>query len=909
MNRSGPERTSAVFPGLDADLVQVHREQPGTTKRVCIATVEIAGVAGSAEVGRSCRHLARRLAAWGHEVVVAHVSGKAAGAGPMEESRALYAGLGVSFECLVSRAADPAAPTWALYEWLRARGQPFDMVHVSDWCGLGYGPLLAKSLGLAFDATHFVVHGHCPTLWAAEGGRRLISQERQLGWVFMERRSVELADTLTCGSAHLLQWMRDAGYALPARAFVWPDPFPAPGVRPATGTVPLARCDAALEEVVFFARLEPRRGLELFIDAIDRLARQGRAPARITFLGRTTRDFEGLGRIESASRSWPMEVRTISDCDTEEALSYLSQPGRLAVLPALRESASLAVIECLEAGIPFLATASGGTPELVACEDQALALVAPDHIALGERIAELAGAPLRAVRARWDSERVLEVWSRWHAGRAPFEAAAERFAQRSRAADAGTPLVTVCIVHHERPALVRMAVDSVFEQDYPALEAVLVDDGSESAEALAVLTALEGEFAERGWRVLREENRHAGAARNTAAAAARGEWLLFLDDDNLLFPDAVSRLVRAARFSGAAAVPAASVPFFGDGDPRTETGSHRAPIRFLGAARFWNRIRNVAGDTCALVHRDAYEATGGFPEERGIWLQDMCLFNRLIRTGRRVEPMPDPVYYYRLRKPGPMDRDRPTEAARARLLAPCIEGLPAEERAFAAYCAAVSNELGTSWNEMAVHERELEAFLKELDVSWRKAIREVETLLNKVVDKLTRSMTALMEAKRFKAAEGLASEVVARFPGRVEGHLRLAELAMRRRDWEAACARWARVREGFPERVAGFSQGVVALREAGRLEEAEALAGEAAARFPERVEGHLRLAELAMRRRDWEAACARWARVREGFPERVAGFSQGVVALREAGRLEEAEALAGEAAARFPGQARADTRR
>ena len=175
--------------------------------------------------------------------------------------------------------------------------------------------------------------------------------------------------------------------------------------------------------------------------------------------------------------------------------------------------------------------------------------------------------PLRAVRPRWEFERSLEVWTRWHAQTAPFEAAVERFANRASAAGTDTPLVTVCIVHHERPELVRMAVDSVVAQDYPALEAVLVDDGSESAGALAALDALEAEFGERGWRVIRQENRYLGAARNAAAAVARGEWLLFLDDDNVLFPDAVSRLVRAARFSGADCVPAASIRFYGDGGP------------------------------------------------------------------------------------------------------------------------------------------------------------------------------------------------------------------------------------------------------------------------------------------------------------------------------------------------------
>ena len=274
------------------------------------------------------------------------------------------------------------------------------------------------------------------------------------------------------------------------------------------------------------------------------------------------------------------------------------------------------------------------------------------------------------------------MWSRWHAQSAPFEAAAHRFAERARRAGAETPLVTVCIVHHERPALVRMAVDSVLAQDYPALEAVLVDDGSESAGARAALDALEAEFAERGWSVIRQENRYPGAARNTAAAAARGEWLLFLDDDNVLFPDAVSRLERAALFSGADCVPAASIRFSGDGDPRTDTASLGTPIRFLGAARGWSRFCNVVGDVCALVRRATFEAVGGFTEEYRVGLEDLSFFNRLIRSGCRVEPMPDPVYYYRIGKTSVKARNRSVEAAQVRTIAPYTEGLSDEERAF-----------------------------------------------------------------------------------------------------------------------------------------------------------------------------------------------------------------------------------
>ena len=688
---SDPRAAADGWPALDTDLGRASGVRPGPPKRICIATPDILGPIKNGGIGTAFHHLARLLAAWGHEVVIAYVNYNAADAAQMAAARALYARHGVAFEPIVPRPAAESplarvpAPGWTLLGWLRTRERPFDIVHVPDWHGLGYGALLAKSLGLAFGATHFVVTGHSPSLWATEGSGQLVHTEAELGWVFMERRSVELADTFISVSAHLIEWMRDAGYALPARAFVWPNSFPLPDPAPAGAAARAARDGAPLEEVVFFGRLEPRKGLLLFVDAVDRLVRRGRAPARVTFLGARSPRIDGPGLIRRAARQWPAEVRTITDADAPAAVAHLAQPGRLAVIPSLQENCSMAVLECLQAGIPFVAADTGGTPELIDPDDHARALVAPDHIALGNRLAELAAAPLRAVRPRRGFDRVLDVWRRWHDQTAPFAAGAERFGARARSAAAETPLVTVCFVHHERPALIRMAAESVLAQDYPNLDAVLVDDGSESPAALAALEEVEADFAARGWRVLRQENRYVGAARNTAARAARGEWLLFFDDDNVLFPDAISRLVRAARFAGADCVPAASIRFTGNGDPRADTATLGTPIRFLGAARAWSHIANVVGDACALVRRDVFEAAGGFTEEYRVGLDDLALYNRLIRDGRRIEPLPDPVYYYRMGGPTMKQRNRSAEAAQRRVLAPYLDGLSADERAYAAY--------------------------------------------------------------------------------------------------------------------------------------------------------------------------------------------------------------------------------
>ena len=891
------------FPTLDEDIGEDGAVRPFRVRRVCIAASDILGPVKNGGIGTAYHHVARFLAARGHEVTIAYVNYNAEDSDLMTETEAFYAGFGVGFEAIVPRAtvetelARVSAPGWALLEWLRAQARPFDLVHVSESRGLGYGALLAKFLGISFGSTHFVVKGSSPTLWQGEGNHQLVSTERELGWVFMERRSVELADTVICGSAHLLQWMHEAGYALPARTFVWPNVFPAPECSPEAVAERAQRDGVRLEEVVFFGRLEPRKGLVLFIDAIDRLVRQGRAPGRVTFLGSVSRRIYGPGLIRDASRGWPVEVRTLTDHGSAEAVAYLSRPGRLAVIPSLLENSSIAVMECLHAGIPFVAAATGGTPELVAEADRARALVAAEHIALGERIAELSAAGLRAVRPRWDFERSLQVWGRWHAQEAPFEASAEHYAQRTHHAQAETPVVTVCIVHHERPELVRMAVDSVYGQDYPAIEAVLVDDGSEGAEALAALAGIEAEFAERGWRVVRQENRYPGAARNAAAAAARGQWLLFLDDDNVLFPDAVTRLVRAARFSGADCVPAASIRFFGEGDPRTDPDSHGGPIRFLGAARAWCRFANVVGDVCALVRREVFEASGGFAEEyRGGGLEDLSFFNQVMQGGYRIEPLPDPVYYYRFGKTSIKSRHRSAQTGQLRVVAPYLAGQNAEERASIIHSVA-QREIA----KCDAHRYRAELAMRRHD--WDVACElwdEARRLFPGHPSGFIRGAAALLEAGRLDECEPIASEAMERFPEALDAHYHRAELAMRRRDWNAACKRWSEVRRLFPDDPSGFIRGAAALLEAGRLDECEPVSREAVERFPERFEARYHRAELAMRRHDWDVACKRWSEVRRLFPDDPSGFIRGAAALLEAGRLDECEPISREAVERFP---------
>src|SRR5262249_31650262 len=145
-----------------------------------------------------------------------------------------------------------------------------------------------------------------------------------------------------------------------------------------------------VSELVFFGRLETRKGIELFCDALDRVAKTP-VPQnlKVTFLGKpaTVSGRDSQAYIRERAQKWPWQISIIGDLDQPGAMRYLKQPGRLAVIPSLLENSPYTVLECLGSGIPFLASRVGGIPELVAQEHAEAATFPPDPGSLSTLLA------------------------------------------------------------------------------------------------------------------------------------------------------------------------------------------------------------------------------------------------------------------------------------------------------------------------------------------------------------------------------------------------------------------------------------------------------------------------------------------------------------------------------------------
>jgi glycosyltransferase involved in cell wall biosynthesis len=103
-----------------------------------------------------------------------------------------------------------------------------------------------------------------------------------------------------------------------------------------------------------------------------------------------------------------------------------------------------------------------------------------------------------------------------------------------------SPKVSVIIPAYNTATLIAACLDSVFSQTYRNFEVIVVNDGSPDTPQLE--TVLRPYFARIVY--IKQTNKRAAGARNTAIAKARGEWLAFLDSDDSWLPNHLAAQIK-----------------------------------------------------------------------------------------------------------------------------------------------------------------------------------------------------------------------------------------------------------------------------------------------------------------------------------------------------------------------------
>jgi glycosyltransferase involved in cell wall biosynthesis len=365
------------------------REAGDWRPSVCIVSSEIIGPFKNGGIGTSMTGLAEHLAGSGCRLTILFTGAVWAPDIQLREWRRRYAELGIDLTAIsIEEMKSVEGPLkdcgfgipYLVYRYLAAK--QFDVVHFNDCGGEGSLCLVAKKLGLEFQNTLLVVALHSPSQWVLELNQTLPTGLLMAAYNYSERLSVKCADVLWSPSRYLIEWAERRGFELPKQTFVQQYCLPSQRLRESGEgasdfpTVTYGRSTPP-KEIVFFGRLEERKGLRLFCNAIHRLREElADRNISVSFLGKaqTCGGMNSLAYIAHRSRDWRFPVKTVTNLGQPEALLYLLSGDKLAVMASSVDNSPCTVYEALAWGIPFLAARTGGVPELIhqADHDQVL---------------------------------------------------------------------------------------------------------------------------------------------------------------------------------------------------------------------------------------------------------------------------------------------------------------------------------------------------------------------------------------------------------------------------------------------------------------------------------------------------------------------------------------------------------
>lgn len=198
-------------------------------------------------------------------------------------------------------------------------------------------------------------------------------------------------------------------------------------------------------------------------------------------------------------------------------------------------------------------------------------------------------------------------------------------------------LISVVIPTHNRSLMLNRAIESVLKQTYSNLEIIIVDDASTDDTERLVLQYEDPRISY----IKIKDSKGANFARNTGVRSSNGEYVAFLDDDDIWFPNKLFLQVQMLKKNSKLGLVYTGIEVVTEGED----------IRYSIKPKFNGDIsKNILIDNCigttstVVLRRKIFEKAGGF-DEKLPQLQDYDLWIRVAQICE-VDFISDNLIYY-----------------------------------------------------------------------------------------------------------------------------------------------------------------------------------------------------------------------------------------------------------------------
>lgn len=500
-----------------------------------------------------------------------------------------------------------------VYNAIVNTGKHFDIIEFPDFTGSAFIPIRMKKYCGSFKTTTLLVKMHGYLLWHCDGMGDMPNKDAVLR-DYIDRYCIEQADEVISPSQHLIDYTSEL-YGITRDITLVRNPINDNFINYEFSNQ---------SSIVFFGRLEERKGVLEFINAIKVCNIQ----LPIIFVGMSA----SISRRKIKHLLQGFNVSFYTGPTRDATLKYVADHAKFVVIPSRLDNYPTTVIECINSGIPFITVNTGGIPEMLGELKDVISCNLRDLPKLLDKACNVQSDEwLDYTQYLKDNLGVIANHSDITKYYMFLQHTISNFTQCNE-------WITLLMPYKDGSEFIKETLDSIALQTYGKFKLLIVDDSNqeESNYLMELISQYSFEVE-----IVKGNHISVGNALNQGVNLISTDYFIQVDADNIFRPNLIQAYINAVYNNPHVDVLTSYNDAFGDWDQ----------IYYpIGPIKEVLPIKNEYGDACAIYKTSTIKQIG-FPSVRGV-IVDWAMWNKMINAECFMDIVPLVLVDYRARNAG-----------------------------------------------------------------------------------------------------------------------------------------------------------------------------------------------------------------------------------------------------------------